>query len=209
MSKLLTVAGVFALSALAALPAFAETIESVTTPFNVDKCRHKAGSEPEDGGEWRCVGYAGIAVVMTEGDARVYVSYGPRASREPAASETLGALNGEGTSIEWRIARERDGKRRPFATIMRWTTAVVTDDPKVENGTVRGEVLVVTRLGQGGSFGGVCHVGYVDGRQNPNANDHAREIADRHARGFRCGKDKPIVLGDKGPGFSGPYGGGE
>ena len=35
----------------------------------------------------------------------------------------------------------------------------------------------------------------------------ARAIADQHARGFRCGKDKPIVLGAKGPGFSGPYGG--
>jgi hypothetical protein len=71
-----------------------------------------------------------------------------------------------------------------------------------EDGTVRGEVLVVTRLGPGG----VCHVGYVDGRQNPNADDLAREIADKRARRFRCGKDKPIVLGDKGPGFSGPYG---
>ena len=89
---------------------------------------------------------------------------------------------------------------------MRWTTAVVTDDPKVEDGTVRGEVLVVTRLGQGGVLGGVCHVGYVDGRQNSNADDLAREIADRHARSFRCGKDKPIVLGETGPGFSGPYG---
>lgn len=199
-----SVAGAIALAMLAASPAMAETIESATTPFNVDKCPHKAGSEPEDGGAWRCKGYGGIAVVMTEGDARVYVSYGPRASREPAAAETLGAPNGEGASIEWRIARERD-KRRPFATIMRWTTAVVTDDPKVEDGTVRGEVLVVTRLGPGG----VCHVGYVDGRQNPNADDLAREIADRHARSFRCGKDKPIVLGDKGPGFSVPYGGGE
>src|SRR5215471_1511079 len=199
------VAGAFILAALAASPAVAETIESATTPFNVDNCRHKPGTEPEDGGVWRCKGYGGIAVVMAEGDARVYVSYGPRASHEPAASQTLGALNGEGTSIEWRVARERDGKRRPFATIMRWTTAVVTDDPKVEDGTFRGEVLVVTRLGPGG----VCHVGYVDAKQNANAVDLAREIADRHARNFRCGKDKPIVLGDKGPGFSGPHGGDE
>jgi len=46
----------------------------------------------------------------------------------------------------------------------------------------------------------------VDGRQNANALDLARRIADQHARTFRCGKDKPIVLGEKGPGFSGPYG---
>jgi hypothetical protein len=195
-----------ALAVLAASPVFAETIESATTPFNVDKCSHQDGTEPEDGGVWRCRGYGGIAVVMAEGDARVYVSFGPRASREPAASETLAALNGEGKSIEWRIVRERGGSRRPFAAIVRWTTAVVSDDPKAENGVFRGEVLVVTRLGQGGSVGGVCHVGYVDGRQNANADDLARQIADQHARSFRCGKDKPIVLGEKGPGFSGPYG---
>jgi hypothetical protein len=193
--------GAVALAVLTASPAAAETIESATTPFNVDKCRHKAGSEPEDGGVWRCAGYGGIPVVMTEGDIRIYVSYGPRALREPAAAETLAAPNGEGTSIEWRIARERDGKRRPFATIMHWTTRVMADDAKDDD--IRGEVLVVTRLGPGG----VCHVGYVDGRQNPDADALARRIADQHARNFRCGKDKPIVLGDKGPGFSGPYGG--
>jgi len=194
-----------AVIALAASPAMAQTVQSVTTPFDLDKCPHRTGTAPEDGGSWRCRGFGGIAVVMTAGDARVYVSYGPRAAREPAASQTLAAPNGEGSSIEWRIARERDGRRRPFATIMRWTTAVPTDDPEVEDGTVRGEVLVVTRLGPGG----VCHVGYVDGRRNANADELAREIADRYARSFRCGKDTPIVLGDKGSGFSGPYGGGE
>jgi hypothetical protein len=193
----------FALAALLASPAAAQTIESVATPFNVDKCAHKQGRDAEDEGDWRCAGYAGIRVVMTAGDARVYVSYGAHALEQQAARETLAAPNGEGARIEWRIAREPNGKRRPFAAIMRWTTAVPVDDPKIENGVFRGEVLVVTRLGPGG----VCHVGYVDGRQNANADDLAREIADRHARGFRCGKDKPIVMGDKGPGFSGPYGG--
>ncbi len=201
MLKSLVVTCAVGLAVLAVSSAVAETIESATTPFKVDECRHKAGSEPEDGGVWRCAGYGGVAVVMTEGDIRVYVSYGPRALREPAASETLGAPNREGARIEWRIARERDGKRRPFATIMRWSTRVMADDPKGDD--IRGEVLVVTRLGPGG----VCHVGYVDGRHNPNADDLARVIADQHARGFRCGKDKPIVLGGTGPGFSGPYGG--
>ncbi|HLH89491.1 MAG TPA: hypothetical protein VKX28_13650 [Xanthobacteraceae bacterium] len=190
-----------ALAVLLASPATGETIESITTPFDVDKCVHKAGQEPEDEGEWRCVGYAGIPIVMTVGDARAYISYGARAEREPAAAQTLAALNGEGSSIEWRIVRDGSRKPRAFATIMRWSTAVPVDDPKVENGTYRGEVLVVTRLGPGG----VCHVGYVDAKQNAKAVELAREIADRHARTFRCGKDKPFVLGDKGPGFSGPY----
>ena len=51
-----------------------------------------------------------------------------------------------------------------------------------------------------------CHVGYVDGRANPNANELAAEIADKHARAFKCGKDKPMVLGVQGKGFSGLYG---
>jgi hypothetical protein len=191
-----------ALAALLVSPAVGETIESVTTPFDADKCAHKAGHAAEDDGEWHCVGYAGIPIVMTAGDVRVYVSYGAKAAREPAAAQTLAAPNGEGKSIEWRIVREPGRKGRAFATIMRWSTAVPVDDPKIENGTYRGEMLVVTRLGPGG----VCHVGYVDARQNANATGLAREIADRHARTFRCGKDKPIVFGDKGPGFSGPYG---
>src|ERR1700722_3154441 len=189
-------------SGLLAAPAAGETIELVTTPFNVDACAHRQGREAEDAGEWRCTGYAGISILMTSGDARVYISFGAKADREPAAQQTLAAPNGEGTSIEWRIVRERSRKSRAFATIMRWSTAVPVDDPKVENGIYRGEVLVVTRLGAGG----VCHVGYVDARQNANAVELAREIADRHARTFRCGKDKPIVLGDKGSGFSGAYG---
>jgi len=199
------VAGAFALAMLPGSPAAGETIDRAATRFNVDQCRHKQGREPEDYGEWRCAGYAGVAVVMTAGDQRIYVSYGPHAKREPAATQTLGAPNGEGGTIEWRMARGAGRKTRPFATIMRWTTAVVADDRKVERGIYRGEVLVVTRLGPGG----VCHIGYVDGRQNPDANTLARAIADRHARAFRCDKDKPIVLGDKGPGFSGPYGGGD
>jgi hypothetical protein len=101
------------------------------------------------------------------------------------------------------MARGPGRQGLPFATIMRWTTAVPADDPKAERGVHRGEVLVVTRLGPGG----VCHVGYVDGRRNPDANALARALADRHARTFRCGTDGPIILGHKGPGFSGPYGG--
>ena len=88
-----------------------------------------------------------------------------------------------------------------FAAILRWNTTTIDSDD--DSRQVAGQVLVVTRLGPGG----VCHVGYVDGRANPNANELARQIADDNARTFRCGKDKPLVLGVKGKGFSGPYGG--
>ncbi len=54
---------------------------------------------------------------------------------------------------------------------------------------------MVTRLAPGG----VCHVGYVDALANANANDLAREIADKHARAVVCGKDKPVRLGKSAP----------
>jgi hypothetical protein len=66
----------------------------------------------------------------------------------------------------------------------------------MENRKVRGRARVVTRLPPGV----VCHVGYVDALANVNANELAREIADKHARDFICGKDKPVVLGKVTPG---------
>jgi len=101
--------------------------------------------------------------------------------------------------IEWRVERLANGKPHAFATILRWH---VTKPDENSNPTIKGQVLVVTRLGPGG----VCHVGYVDGRANPNANLLAQQIADENAREFRCGKDKPIILGTRGEGFSVPYG---
>jgi hypothetical protein len=172
----------------------AQTIESAYTDFDAKKCHHTSGKMEEDYGEWLCVGYEGIPIRMWAGDQRIMISYGPRAMLEPAARQTLAAFNGEGPRIEWRIEKDQSGSRKPFATIMRWSTTTL--DNKQDQ--VKGQVLVVTRLG----VAGVCHVGYVDGRANPNANDLAREISDKYAREFVCGKDKPIVLGDKGPGFS-------
>lgn len=97
---------------------------------------------------------------------------------------------------EWSCAGY-GGALKPYATIMRWSTTVSGDADE----PVRGQVLVVTRLGSGG----VCHVGYVDARANPDANALAQKIADETARAFKCGADKPVVLGNKGPGFSGSY----
>jgi hypothetical protein len=109
--------------------------------------------------------------------------------REPAAEQTLAPFNDFYRGVvKWRLVNGR-----PFATIMRWKVKRAAD---MENGELRGRALVVTRLPPGP----VCHVGYVDALANPNANELAREIADRHARDFACGKDKPIVLGKITPG---------
>jgi hypothetical protein len=173
--------------------AHADEIVSVYTKLDLDKCRHKAGTAEEDYGEWRCQGFGGIPVHVRAGDQRSYVSYGRNAAKEPAAKQTLASFNGEGKTIEWRAIRGSDGKLAAFATIMRWSTTVSGGDS-----TIRGQVLVVTRLGSP-----VCHVGYVDGRANPDANNLAQALADQYARTFKCGADKPVTSGKTGPGFSG------
>jgi hypothetical protein len=176
----------------------ADAVDRAYTPLDLDKCRHRPGREVEDYGSWQCSGFNGMAVRVTAGDQRTTVSFGPNAAREVAASETLAAFNSTGKTIEWRIERASGGKLRPFAAILRWNTTTLDD----AGHQVRGQVLVVTRVLRGG----VCHVGYVDGRANSDANALAVEIADGHARTFKCGSDKPIVRGVQGPGFSGPYG---
>jgi hypothetical protein len=168
----------------ASAAASAQSIESAYTALETSKCLHAHGLAPEDYGHWTCKGYGGIAVWVAGGDQRVYVSFGPHAKNEPAASQTLSAFNSEGRTIEWRIERGGDGNARPFATILRWNTSSL-DENANQN---RGQVLVVTRLAPGP----ICHVGYIDGGANPNANELAREIADKHARSFRCGTDEPI-----------------
>jgi hypothetical protein len=173
--------------------AVAQSAVSVTTKLDLAKCRHAAGTDEEDYGEWKCRGYRGIPIHVSAGDQRVFISFGRNAAAEPAARQTLASFNSEGDAVEWRLAADAIGKRRPFAAIVAWKTTVG------EN-SVRGVVLVVTRLGPGP----VCHVGYVDRLANPDAENLAREIADRHARAFRCGVDKPLILGQRGPGFSGP-----
>jgi hypothetical protein len=178
-------------------------VERTYTPLDLKKCRHRPGREVEDYGSWRCTGHDGIAVHVTAGDQRTYISYGPNAAKELAAQQTLSAFNSEGKTIEWRIERLSGGKTHAFAAILRWNVTALDPDDDLKQ--VAGQVLVVTRLGPGG----VCHVGYVDGRANPNANELAAEVADKHSRAFKCGKDKPMLLGVRGKGFSGLYGGGE
>lgn len=173
--------------------AAAQTVTRVYTQLDSDKCKHTRGREVEDYGSWRCAGHAGIAVHLSAGDQRMHVSFGRNAARELAASETFPRFNSayKGT-IEWRIETPAGGKPRPFATILRWNVKLEDDERDTT-----GRVLVVTRLGPGG----VCHVGYVDARANPNANELAQQLADARARTFKCGADKPIVAGKVSPGL--------
>jgi hypothetical protein len=184
-------------------PAAAQAIGSAYTDYDTKLCTHKAGRGVEDYGEWRCKGLDGMAVLVDAGDQRMTMSFGPRARDEPAAGQTLQGFNDVYKArIEWRFARAAGGRIQPFAAIVRWSTvspdesAGKADTPGPK--TASGKVLVVTRLGPRG----VCHVGYVDALVNRNADALARKIADQHARPFRCDTDKPIIVGETGPGFS-------
>ena len=177
---------------LSGAPALSQAIESVYTKFDAKKCRHTKGTEVEDYGSWLCPGYGGLQVRLSAGDQRMFVSYGPWKD-SLAAAQTFPGFNDvyEGT-VEWRIEKPTSGKPRPFATILRWNLMTAEDQEKATGPTkATGRMLVVTRLGPGGS----CHVGYVDARANPDANTLARKIADEQARNFKCGKDDVIRLG--------------
>jgi hypothetical protein len=156
---------------ICAAQAAGQSIDSAYTGYDTKACPHRAGRDAQDYGEWHCKGL-GMAVLVSAGDQRMTVSFGPHAKDEPAAGQTLQGFNDAYKArIEWRDTPDK---------------------------AVKGQVLVVTRLGPGG----VCHVGYVDALANANANALARTIADERARTFDCANDMPIILGATGPGFS-------
>jgi hypothetical protein len=203
MSARFCCALVLALCLAASARASAQSIGSAYTDYDTKACPHKAGRDVEDYGEWRCKGLDGMAVLVSAGDQRMTMSFGSRAKDEPAVGETLQGFNDVYKArLEWRFVRDPKGRIQPFAAIVRWNTFLLDESAELPDTgrpkTVRGQVLVVTRLGPRG----VCHVGYVDALANRDANELARRIADTHARAFRCGTDKPMIVGATGPGFS-------
>ncbi len=195
--RLLCAAAIAAGICVVDAPAFAQSIEYAYTKIDLKACKHTAGRVADDYGSWLCKGHEGIPVYITGGDRRAFVSFGQSAKRQVATRESLMSFNAQGDVVEWRI-ETLGAKKRPFSAIMRWSTAVQSEEPNSEGKPVRGQVLVITRLDPGG----VCHVGYVDGRANPDANELARKVADEKARIFRCGIDTPGTYGKTGPGFS-------
>jgi hypothetical protein len=178
-------------------PAAGQSIDSAYTSYDTKACPHRGGRDPEDYGEWHCKGL-GMAVLVSAGDQRMTMSFGPRAKDEPAAGQTLQGFNDAYKArIEWRLMRNARGRAQPFAAIVRWNTFLLSGSDAPDK-AVKGQVLVVTRLGPGG----VCHVGYVDALANADANALARAIADERARAFNCATEKPIILGATGPGFA-------
>lgn len=167
---------------LVASPALAQSgFTSAYTDLNLDDC---LVLEADDfGASWSCPGYKGFPVKVQEGDLRFSVSYGFEPDENSAGFQTLPPFNNLGGKLEWRLSNAK-GYFFPVATIVRYHTAdTVTGEDK-------GQVLVVTQIAEGNS----CHIAYVDALANKNANDLAREAADK-AGDFNCAAEEPEVIG--------------
>jgi hypothetical protein len=131
---------------------------------------------------WACPGYKGYPLRVSEGDLRFSLQYGFDADGS-AGFQTLPPFNTLGPKLEWRLSNDL-GRWMPIATIVRYHTA----DP--ETGEDKGQVLVVTQLLEGNT----CHIAYVDALANADANELAREAADK-AGDFDCATDEVEVIG--------------
>lgn len=129
-----------------------------------------------------------VDVVETEPEESVdvFVPVGVR-----PLGQTIPPFNNLGLKLEWR-APQRAGAE-PFATIVRYTYQRMSEDGSYSNG----QVLVVSRFRSGDS----CHVAYVDALANANANEMAREVADKYATEGNCPDGAVPVLGRGGDEF--------
>ncbi|TPL70810.1 hypothetical protein [Mesorhizobium sp. B2-3-15] len=167
-------------------------ISSTYTDLDWKKdCVTYAQAEQGDG-DWAdlaCSGYRGYPVLVGYDDARESLFYGfPPGGDMTSVWESFSALNSSGAKVEWRVETNGD-KAVPFAVIHRRSISNGEDETK------KTEVLLVAKVAQMDARDG-CTVGLVLATGNPAANDQARKIADEKAKGFACGKDKRVVIGD-------------
>jgi hypothetical protein len=157
------------LALLSAMPAAAQTLSSRYTMLDLRRCRTLERIEEGESVRLRCPGLAGIPLYVNEGDGRSEVDAGV----DDGEWESLPAFNRIGDRTEWRLSGGR-----PFAIIYRLQTAA-------SESAAAGSALIVEAIGRRGSPG--CRIAMVDGAL-PDANLRARALADRQARGARCGR---------------------
>jgi hypothetical protein len=161
---------------------------SLYTTVDIKKC--KSVQRHKDGDAWLCKGLPGYPLYVAEGDMRYFMSAGPQPDKRRAATQTLGPFNHpfEGKSkritVEWRFYEKIDGRKVPYATIVRFFTS---------NNSAKGEVLVVNRI----TDRDTCQLVVVDALANSDAIVIARAAADERARNADC-KGDPIADGASG-----------
>lgn len=167
--------------AIAAAPAVAA--ESAYQPLREADCPKVASDEA--GATYFCHGVDGTPFLITEGDLRMSVTFGGVGPGSQPPFQSFQSFNSLGELIEWRM----EGGAA-VATILRWHI-----DPG--DGSKPGQVLVVSKVGKGQTPG--CVVAYVDALANPDANELAREAADRIVPGIDCASHVPSYYGVRGP----------
>lgn len=163
----------------------AQRPESRYIKFSLDACETIERDEESGAIIQRCNDEGDYEIYVAEGDLRYFVGYGSNGLNQRAFSQTLAPFNRINNVLE---LRKYEGGDKAYAAILRYYT-----DSGMDNGSSKGEVLVVTKL----DGEEACHMAYIDARANPNANELAREIADGD-EGFDCAKDEPQVIGETG-----------
>jgi hypothetical protein len=164
--------------------AHAQAAESVYVEFNLDRCDIIKRVKETGSIVQRCPGLPGFPIFIAEDDLRFFVGYGPNGQKQKVFGQTLPPFNTIHNKIEFRVRR---GGKSPFASILRYFT-----DPG--DGQPKGQILVVTKI-EGRE---ACHIAYIDASKDPDPNAKARLAADTKAAGFRCERDEPEDLADKG-----------
>ncbi len=155
---------------------------SAYTDINLDECL--VLDADDFGVSWSCPGYKGYPLMVEEGDLRFALRYGFNLDKEPVGFQSLPPFNTLGPRLEWRLSNA-SGRWLPIATIVRYHTA------DAETGEDKGQVLVVTQLAEGNT----CHIAYVDALANKDANELAREAADK-AGDFDCTSEEAETIGE-------------
>lgn len=164
-------------------------IESVYSDLGLDSdC--VIYSRYEQGASFSCPGYGGYGVLFSEDDLRQSVFYGYVGEWfAEGAWEGFDAFNRVSGKVEWRLI-----DKVPYATIMRWFLTPADGSTETDDQI---QLLVVSKVAQPG-IGDGCVIGYVDARENDDANELARQIADTTSLSFRCRIDAPEYYGEQG-----------
>lgn len=165
--------------------------DSVYTDLDLDAC--ETLEEDQMGASLKCDGYSDYPVYFKEGDLRQSVVFG-KIDRElvDGAFESFAAFNRVNDKIEWRL----DERGEPLGAILRWF--IENPGPSGSPGPEStGQVLVISRVGTT-AYSGSCFVGMVDAKATADANDVARQVADKVAAEFDCGMQSPQWYGQRG-----------
>lgn len=167
--------GLLAFAALAALtrPAEARGFDSRYSRFDYQHCPEAASPEPGVIEVRRCPGLPRFDIMWTAEPDSSEVGFGQTIDSGPLG---LGAFFEADDTIEWRL-RNRLGQSTPIAAIVRYAYGDSV-------GSLGKSRLVVYRLEPSGRS---CVLGSIDGKRT-NANAEARQLADRWAGSFVCGR---------------------